>query len=195
MEWYVGPLKKYADFNGRASRKEYWLFSLWQFGIYLFLIVLEAGSNAGFFGLLYVIYAIGTFIPTLAVAVRRFHDTEKAGAWLFILLIPFIGAIVMFVFLVSTGTPGNNKYGPNPLVTSNPSGLTPPTGQGPGVVSPPATSPAPTATAPPIPPPAAGRDTPSPSSPPPIPTPPTSPGTRPTIEMDPTGDEGPITRG
>ena len=141
MEWYVGPLKKYADFNGRASRKEYWLFSLWQAGIYLSLILLEAASGAGIFVLLYVIYAIGTFLPTLAVAVRRFHDTEKSGAWLFILLIPFIGAIVMFVFLVSTGTPGNNKYGPNPLVTSNLSGSTSAAGQGPGVAPPPAAPP------------------------------------------------------
>ena len=107
MEWYLGPLKKYAEFSGRASRKEYWLFTLGQFVIGFLLALLIP--------VLYPVFVLGTLLPALAVAVRRLHDTNRSGWWLFIVLVPFVGGIVMFVFLVLEGTSGDNDYGPDPL--------------------------------------------------------------------------------
>jgi len=65
-------------------------------------------------GLLGGIYALAMLIPTLAVSVRRLHDTGRSGWWILIVLIPFIGFIVMLVFMVLDGTPGQNQYGANP---------------------------------------------------------------------------------
>jgi uncharacterized membrane protein YhaH (DUF805 family) len=110
MEWYLGPLRKYADFSGRASRKEYWPFLLGQsvIGFVLFLL----------FPVLYFMFLLGTIVPALAVWVRRLHDTNRSGWWLFITFVPVVGSIVMFVFLVLEGTSGDNDYGSNPLLTS-----------------------------------------------------------------------------
>ena len=112
MEWYLGPLRKYADFSGRASRKEYWLFFLGQsvIGIVLALVLL--------FPVLYFMFLLGTIVPALAVLVRRLHDTNRSGWWLFITFVPVVGGIAMFVFLVLEGTSGDNDYGSNPLLTS-----------------------------------------------------------------------------
>ena len=107
MEWYLGPLKKYAEFSGRAGRKEYWLFTLGQFVIGFLLAMLIP--------VLYLVFVFGTLLPVLAVAVRRLHDTNRSGWWFFIVLVPFLGGIAMFVFLVLEGTSGDNDYGPNPL--------------------------------------------------------------------------------
>lgn len=106
LEWYLGPLRKYTDFAGRAGRKEYWLFLLWHLAI---IVVLSSLSNV-----LYYLYALGTLIPSFAVGVRRLHDTNRSGWWLLVSVVPFIGFIVMIVFLASAGTSGGNDYGPEP---------------------------------------------------------------------------------
>jgi uncharacterized membrane protein YhaH (DUF805 family) len=82
---------KYADFNGRASRPEYWWFALF---IFLASAVLSMVSNV-----LPGIFAIATLLPSLAVAARRLHDTERSGWWLLIGLVPVVGFIVLIVFL------------------------------------------------------------------------------------------------
>ena len=81
---------KYADFNGRATRSEYWWFSLFIALVYLVLAVVNE--------VLPGIFALATLLPTLAVTVRRLHDTERSGWWLLICLVPFIG-LVLFYFL------------------------------------------------------------------------------------------------
>ncbi len=106
MEWYLGPLKKYAEFSGRASRKEYWLFSLWNLPI-VFVLTLIALP-------LYVLYVLGILLPALAVGVRRLHDTNRSAWWLLLYIVPF-GGIAVFVFLCLKGTDGDNDYGPDPL--------------------------------------------------------------------------------
>lgn len=82
---------KYADFNGRASRPEYWWFALF---IFLASAVLSMVSN-----LLPGIFAVATLLPSLAVAVRRLHDTERSGWWLLVGLVPVVGFIVLIVFM------------------------------------------------------------------------------------------------
>jgi len=118
MNWYLEVLKKYAAFSGRARRKEYWYFFLFNIIIHIVLAVIDSitGSfslEAGI-GLLGGIYALAVLIPGVAVTVRRLHDTERSGWWFLIALVPLIGAIVLLVFLVQDSKPGQNQYGANP---------------------------------------------------------------------------------
>ncbi len=118
MSWYFRVLKKYAVFQGRARRKEYWMFSLFQAGI----IPALAGVGAGYFGdvalALFGIYYLATLIPILAVIVRRLHDTDRSGWWFSIQLVPILGAIVLLAFFVTDGTKGDNRFGPDPKARS-----------------------------------------------------------------------------
>jgi len=118
MGWYLEVLKKYAVFVGRARRKEYWYFVLFNFlaGIVLALVdgltgTLDPQTGLGMLG---SIYALAVLLPTLAVAVRRLHDTDRSGWWLLIGLIPLVGAIVLIVFMVQDSEPGSNEYGESP---------------------------------------------------------------------------------
>ena len=118
MNWYVQVLKKYADFSGRARRKEYWFFVLFNIIISCVLSVIDVMTGtynqvAGI-GLLSGIYALAVLIPAIAVSVRRLHDTDRSGWWLLIVLIPIVGAIVLIVFMCIDGTPGTNRFGPSP---------------------------------------------------------------------------------
>jgi uncharacterized membrane protein YhaH (DUF805 family) len=118
MKWYVMVLKKYADFNGRARRMEYWMFSLFNFLFLMVALTLDniVGSTIGnlFYGLFYLVYAFAVLLPGLAVMVRRLHDVGKSG-WMFLVaLIPLIGGIWLLVLLCTDSTPGENEYGPNP---------------------------------------------------------------------------------
>jgi uncharacterized membrane protein YhaH (DUF805 family) len=118
MHWYLEVLKKYADFNGRAMRKEYWYFVLFNIIVGVALAVVDGvtgtfSAEAGI-GLMGGLYMLGVLIPGTAVSVRRLHDTDRNGWWLLIALVPVIGAIVLFVFMVQDGKPGENQYGSNP---------------------------------------------------------------------------------
>lgn len=118
MNWYLDVLKKYAVFNGRARRKEYWYFFLFNTIIGIVLAVVDGMTGTldpevGI-GLLGGIYALAVMIPGIAVSVRRLHDTGRTGWWLLIVLIPLIGAIVLLVFMVQDSKPEQNQYGKNP---------------------------------------------------------------------------------
>ena len=118
MNWYLEVLKKYTVFDGRAELKEYWWFSLFSFIIIIVLSVIDIVTgtfnvNVGL-GLLGGIYTLAVLIPSIAVSVRRLHDTDRSGWWLLINGIPLIGVIVFLVFTGQAGTPGDNQYGSNP---------------------------------------------------------------------------------
>ena len=112
LKWYLEVLKQYAVFSGRARRKEYWLFVLFNTIIDLVLGVIEGLASGP--GILASIYSLAVLIPSIAVSVRRLHDTDRSGWWLLIVLIPLIGAIVLLVFMAQDSQPGENQYGPNP---------------------------------------------------------------------------------
>ncbi len=119
MNWYLKVLKQhYSDFSGRARRKEYWMYVL--FNIIFALIAIFLDNILGFafrgigYGPLYLIYIIAVFIPGLAVTVRRLHDIGKSGWWILISLIPIIGPIWLLVLLATDSQSGDNEYGPNP---------------------------------------------------------------------------------
>ncbi|WP_405555770.1 DUF805 domain-containing protein [Streptomyces sp. NBC_01171] len=111
MHWYVDVLKKYAVFSGRARRQEYWMFTLFSLIISIVLTILDSALDINF---LAGIYGLAVLLPSLAVTVRRLHDTSRSGWWVLIALIPFVGAIILIVFLASEGKPETNEYGPNP---------------------------------------------------------------------------------
>ncbi|HEX4791379.1 MAG TPA: DUF805 domain-containing protein [Actinospica sp.] len=111
MNYFTGVVKNYTGFQGRARRAEYWQYTLVYFIIYAVLFAVGAAIH---FALLASIFALALLLPSLAVGVRRLHDTDKSGWWLLIVLVPLVGAIVLLVFTCLDGTPGPNKYGPSP---------------------------------------------------------------------------------
>lgn len=119
MNWFLMAVKqKYADFSGRARRSEYWYFILVYMLILIALSIVDVvmgwfSTDAGV-GVLSGIYTLALLIPSLSVAVRRLHDTDRSGWWLLIGLIPLIGGIVLLVFFVQDSQAGTNRFGPNP---------------------------------------------------------------------------------
>jgi uncharacterized membrane protein YhaH (DUF805 family) len=118
MNWYLAALQKYVVFQGRARRKEYWFFALFNLLIMIGLTIIDAFTGnfdrqTGF-GLLGLLYSLGVFLPSLAVSVRRLHDTGRTGWWLLISFIPLIGPLVLLVFLIFDSEQEDNEYGPNP---------------------------------------------------------------------------------
>jgi uncharacterized membrane protein YhaH (DUF805 family) len=114
MEWYLKVLKNYVVFQGRARRKEYWMFVLINSIISVILMVVE--EFAGLSGVLSGIYYLAVFLPSLALGIRRLHDTGRSGWWLLLGIIPFIGAIILIIFACQDSQPGDNQYGPNPKI-------------------------------------------------------------------------------
>ncbi|MGB3711822.1 MAG: DUF805 domain-containing protein [Erythrobacter sp.] len=119
MEWMMMPLRRYADFQGRSRRKEYWMFLLGVVLVAIVLAIIEAvlglgGMVFGVYGPLTTLFLLALIVPGLAVQVRRFHDQNKTG-WLVLLgFIPLVGGIIVLVFMALEGTRGPNKYGPDP---------------------------------------------------------------------------------
>lgn len=117
MNYYAICLKKYAEFAGRARRKEYWMFVLVNF-----LIAIAISIGGGILGLeegtavISGLYSLAVLVPGIAVTVRRLHDTGRSGWWMLIALIPIAGPIAMLIFLCGVSKPGENEYGPNPCV-------------------------------------------------------------------------------
>lgn len=121
MNYYFSVLKKYADFNGRARRSEYWVFGLINAVISYGLLFMDKavfGTDFSELGILSSVYTLAILLPALAVSVRRLHDTGRSGWWMFILLIPLAGAILFIVFMATDSQRGPNKYGPNPKEVS-----------------------------------------------------------------------------
>ena len=122
MSWFVEALKKYAVFSGRSRRKEYWYFILFVSIISIVLNIIDgligAYNRTVGVGLLSSIFSLAVLIPSIAVTVRRLHDTDRSGWWVLISLVLFIGWIVLLVFTVQDSTPGSNRYGPDPKAAS-----------------------------------------------------------------------------
>ena len=118
MNWYLKCWKQYADFSGRARRKEYWIFSLINYIIIFFLYILQIVMIEGtlwlIFPIIFFLYAVAVFLPGLAVNIRRLHDIGKSGWWYLIYLIPIIGAIWLTVLMCLDSEPGENQWGENP---------------------------------------------------------------------------------
>lgn len=114
MNWYLSALRNYAVFEGRARPKEYWFYVLISLVAYLLLAV-PGGIPAA-------IYLLATLIPSIAVTVRRLHDTSRSGWWYLLVFVPILGGIVLLVFLLQKGTRGVNEYGDDPVAAPDPPG-------------------------------------------------------------------------
>lgn len=120
--YFIDILKyKYADFNGRARRKEYWMF-LVCYMLLIFGLAIVGGIISALTSSLYVMFifmgimvllALGILVPSIALAVRRLHDTGKSGLFYLLIFVPF-GSIILIVFYIMEGDYGDNEYGPDP---------------------------------------------------------------------------------
>ena len=118
LSWYLAVLRKYAVFQGRARRMEYWYFFLFNliFTVILTIVDMAAGlfdDDLGF-GVLLGLYTLAVFLPSFAVTVRRLHDTNRSGLWILIGLIPIVGAIWLLILLVLDSQLETNRFGDNP---------------------------------------------------------------------------------
>ncbi len=130
MQWFLKCWKNYANFQGRARRKEYWFFFLFNaiagFVLDFFdgLLSLQMALRLGFFvyplGLLSSLYCLAALLPGLAVVARRLHDSNRSGWWMLIGLVPVIGGIWLLVLMLLDSTYGPNRYGLNPKGLGNP---------------------------------------------------------------------------
>jgi uncharacterized membrane protein YhaH (DUF805 family) len=125
MSWFLRAFRKYAVFEGRARRKEYWYFQLFKYIIILapllilsFLGILTEDYSE-FLLLIGLVYYLLMFLPTLAVTIRRLHDTGRSGWWYLITFIPYLGGIILLILLLGDSQPGENEYGPNPKKIEN----------------------------------------------------------------------------
>ena len=118
MEWYIKVIKSYSDFNSRARRKEYWMFTLWNIIFALLASLLDYSFGIVYplvgYGPLYIAYALFVLVPGIAVAVRRLHDTGKSGWMYLVAFIPIAGWIWLLILFITEGDQGNNAYGEDP---------------------------------------------------------------------------------
>lgn len=127
MDWMLMPYRRYFDFSGRSRRKEYWMFALFSVIVVMVAVMLmfaggvaasEAGGSAGpmfwLGGAIIGVFGLGSIIPSIAVQVRRFHDQDRSGWMVLLGFIPYVGGLIVLVFMCLEGTRGNNRYGPDP---------------------------------------------------------------------------------
>lgn len=126
MNWMIMPLKRYADFSGRSRRKEYWMFTLGLVIFYLLIALLlgvgvsaaDGGAGMDLFGgtaaIVMIVVGLAMVIPGLAVQVRRFHDQDKSGWFVLLNFIPYLGGLIVLVFMCLEGTRGHNRFGEDP---------------------------------------------------------------------------------
>lgn len=111
MSWFIEALKKYAVFSGRARRKEYWMYVLFVTIIYIALAIVGAVTKQMWIP---IVFYVAILLPSLAVLVRRLHDTNRSGWWVLFGLVPLAGGITLLVFSCLEGEQGDNQYGANP---------------------------------------------------------------------------------
>lgn len=126
MEWMLLPYRRYAEFNGRSRRKEFWLFQLFFWGTLLALMIISrslaiavltgVGPSAlgAFREIFLMIFLVGSIVPHISVTVRRLHDQDKSGWMYLISFIPYIGGLILLILMCIEGTDGENQYGPDP---------------------------------------------------------------------------------
>lgn len=131
LHWMLMPLRRYADFSGRSGREEFWLFMLFNYilgmiygaavGVVILLLYLMDMSENDMLNVCYILivpallYSLYLIIPSLAVAVRRLHDTGRSGWNILLGLIPLVGSIILLLWYATPGNRGPNRFGPDPL--------------------------------------------------------------------------------
>ena len=112
FNWFLNPITNhYADFEGRVGRQEYWMFVLWWVLISVGLALLGFVIGEGSAELIHTALTLVILVPSIALAARRLHDTNKSGWWQLIGLIPFLGWIILIVLLAQKSDAGPNQFG------------------------------------------------------------------------------------
>ena len=116
MQWYLEALRKYAEFDGRAHRTAFWMFTLVNVIISVILTIVDAvlGTGGDYGGVLSGLYGLAMIVPSLAVGARRLHDIGRTGWWQLLALIPLIGIIVLIVWWATEGGKTPNEWGGAP---------------------------------------------------------------------------------
>ena len=119
MNWYLDAWKNYVTFTGRSRRTAYWMFVLFQILVYIAVAILGmilsgGNSNSAAATGLMALVTLGLLLPSIAVTVRRLHDTNRTGWWILISFLPLIGGIWLLVLTILDGTPATNRFGPDP---------------------------------------------------------------------------------
>jgi uncharacterized membrane protein YhaH (DUF805 family) len=117
MKEYIDFWKKFLIFSGRSSRKDYWMFTLINFGIVVLLQSIDYALSRNWDRnpqILLSIYGLAILLPTVGVTIRRLHDIDKSGWWILLNLIPLVGFIWSLVLMTTPGDHGDNKYGADP---------------------------------------------------------------------------------
>jgi len=119
MNYVVQVYRNYAAFEGRARRLEYWAFTAFCVAVALVAgLLMQLGSELELIGAAALgIFILGSLVPGLAVRVRRLHDIDRTGFWIFIAILPVIGGLVLLIFSLWPGTRGSNRFGPDPKAT------------------------------------------------------------------------------
>ncbi|MDF0534054.1 DUF805 domain-containing protein [Shewanella yunxiaonensis] len=111
MDYFLEPIRRYADFTDRTRRRDFWMYVLIYNVISLIISAIEISNDSKWLGGL---YGLVLLLPSLAVTARRLHDTGRSGWWQLMWFIPVVGWIVLLVFLCQDSEPGDNEYGRNP---------------------------------------------------------------------------------
>lgn len=112
MDWYMMVLRRYFEFDGRSQRAEYWFFALFNLVIGFILGIVDGVIGTG--GLLGMVYMLAILVPSVAVSIRRLHDTGRSGWWLLVSFVPIVGVIALIIFFVQDSQNGPNAYGADP---------------------------------------------------------------------------------
>ena len=105
-------LRKYVDFNGRARRTEYWFWTLFLVVSFIAASIVDRVIGVPIF---YPLFVLSTILPSLAMAARRLHDIDRSGWWILLSFIPIVGSIILFIWALMESSPGENRFGPEPL--------------------------------------------------------------------------------
>jgi uncharacterized membrane protein YhaH (DUF805 family) len=116
MATALTPLRRYAEFSGRSSRREFWSFTMLVFGVLIITTLMVAGNSAGAAPALGALIILGLAVPSLAVTVRRLHDCGITGWVLLVQLVPYVGSLVLLVLTLIPGSQKDNRYGPPPPI-------------------------------------------------------------------------------
>ncbi|MEY8711719.1 hypothetical protein A9B99_14585 [Mangrovibacter phragmitis] len=121
MDWYLSALRNYFGFQGRARRKEFWMFTLVNIIFAAVLAVLDNMLHLRIHeqGVLSSLYSLFVLIPSLALQFRRLHDTNRSAWWLLLMFIPLIGALILLAFYCQEGNRGANRFGNDPKIAIN----------------------------------------------------------------------------
>lgn len=117
MHWFLDPIQhQYADFTGRATRQQFWMFTL--FYVLLFVAFEIVAQAMPILAPLSILAMIGLLLPSLAIGARRLHDHGKSGWWQLVGIIPFVGLVIFIILMALPGDEGENRFGPKPTAGS-----------------------------------------------------------------------------